>query len=232
MDAAGRILQRVRRKLHGTRVSRRKDEFAQLCLSLPPAAVRVERQVAQHLHDQWQQVCYVENRLMNALFGLAFWEQIFAPIPGAFNNAYQSAPADMYEQHFREHRHELISARLLELSTLPLDIELPARWRMYQGFQCRWVSWRAVSEALVAAAAAVIPREHLLAIWQRMLFDPRENRRGFPDLLALGSRPGDYQMIEVKGPGDTLQQSQKRWLRFFRENGIPATVAQVAWNDD
>jgi hypothetical protein len=62
-----------------------------------------------------------------------------------------------------------------------------------------------------------------------MLFDPGENRRGFPDLIALGSNPGDYRLIEVKGPGDTLQHGQRRWLRFFREQSIPACVARVEW---
>ena len=65
-----------------------------------------------------------------------------------------------------------------------------------------------------------------------MLFDPGENRRGFPDLIALGSAPGDYCMIEIKGPGDALQDSQKRWLRFFSAQGIPAQVTWVDWLDD
>jgi hypothetical protein len=232
LDAARRIVARVRRKLHGTRVPRYRDAFDQLSLTLPRAHLRVERQAAQSLDGAWEQVHYVENGLMNALFGLAFWEQIFAPVPGAFNNPFQSAPADMYERDFRVSRAEQLNLRLAELSALPLDVELPARWRHYRGFQCRWVNWRATSEELVVAATAVIPREHLLAIWQRILFDPRENRRGFPDLLALGADVGDYQMIEVKGPGDTLQNSQKRWLRFFQQQAIPAAVAHVQWADD
>jgi hypothetical protein len=64
-----------------------------------------------------------------------------------------------------------------------------------------------------------------------MLFDPGENRRGFPDLVALGDTPGDYCLIEVKGPGDALQDSQKRWLRFFEKEGIPAAVAWVSWEE-
>ena len=85
---------------------------------------------------------------------------------------------------------------------------------------------------LVEASARIIPAAHLLAIWERMLFDPGENRRGFPDLIALGAAPGDYCLIEVKGPGDALQDSQKRWLRFFQPQGIPAQVAWVEWRDD
>lgn len=232
LDAARRILPRLQRKMDGTRVARQRDQFLEFSLQLPRGKKRVERLAADALSDDWQQVVYVENTLMNGLFGLAFWEQIFAGVPGAFNNPYQALPADMYEQGFVASRQTLIDARLDTLSTVALGPELTDCWRRYRGFQCRWVNWRALDEELVAAAAAVIPREHLLAIWRRMLFDPRENRRGFPDLLALGAAPGDYQMIEVKGPGDALQNSQKRWLRFFSDQQIPAAVAHVRWTDD
>jgi hypothetical protein len=84
---------------------------------------------------------------------------------------------------------------------------------------------------MVEAVANVVPGAHLIAIWERMLFDPRENRRGFPDLIALGSAPGEYSLIEVKGPGDALQESQKRWLRFFARQNIPSAVAWVSWAD-
>ena len=83
----------------------------------------------------------------------------------------------------------------------------------------------------MASDAACIPSLHLLSIWQRMRFDPGENRRGFPDLIAFGDDPGDYLMLEVKGPGDALQESQKRWLRHFQNEDIPAQVGWVDWVD-
>ena len=169
---------------------------------------------------------------MNGLFGLAFWEQIFAPVAGAFNNPYQSVPADMYERTFSARRRALLSQRMAMLAKCDLAAELEASWFKHRGFQCRWVNWRTMSHELVRMAASTIPAEHLLAVWQRMLFDPRENRRGFPDLIALGGAKGSYAMIEVKGPGDTLQASQKRWLRFFQQAGIPASIAHVQWIDD
>ena len=91
------------------------------------------------------------------------------------------------------------------------------------------MDWRRINVELVEAAARTIPATHLLAVWERILFDPLENRRGFPDLIALGSRAGDYCLIEVKGPGDALQDNQKRWLRYFQTQQIPAQVAWVEW---
>jgi hypothetical protein len=230
-EAAARILPRIRRVMGGDPVPRRREQFPRMDLVLDPADLRVEALAARRLSADWSSVHYVENSLMNALFGLAFWEEIFAPLPGVFHNPYQSAPSDMYEQGFRQRREALLERRLDSLAQLDLRDELAAAYRRYQGFQCRWVNWRRVDEALVQRAAGIIPAAHLLAIWERMLFDPRENRRGFPDLLALGECPGDYLMVEVKGPGDALQAGQKRWLRFFGERDIPASVAWVTWAD-
>jgi VRR-NUC domain len=36
-------------------------------------------------------------------------------------------------------------------------------------------------------------------------------------------------MIEVKGPGDRLQDNQIRWLAYCAEHGIPARVVHVQW---
>ncbi|RLQ23511.1 VRR-NUC domain-containing protein [Seongchinamella sediminis] len=232
LDAARRMAPRLARKLDGRPQPRRRDRFDELHLQLPRADGGVELLAASALRARWPTVHYVENLLLNGLFGLAFWEQIFAPVPGAFNNPFQSAPADMYEQSFQASRRDMLSARLEQLAGTDLARELPRLWRRYAGYQCRWVNWKYLDEALVTAAAQVIPGQHLLAIWRRMLFDPGENRRGFPDLLALGSSPGNYRMIEVKGPGDALQDSQRRWLRFFAREGIPASVARVEWADD
>lgn len=230
--AAGRILPRIRRRLGDGPGRRCREQFPRIDLRLARGEMPVELLAAAELEQQWGSVHYVENALMNALFGLAFWEQIFAPVPGVFHNPYQSAPADMFEPGFRERRQLLLEQRLAQLAAVDLQQELVDAYRRYYPYQCRWVNWRAIDVELVHRAAGVIPAVHLIAVWERMLFDPVENRRGFPDLLALGEQPGDYCLVEVKAPGDTLQESQKRWLRFFAARQIPATVAWVEWCGD
>lgn len=231
-EAAARILPRVRRKLGGAPVPRRREAFPRIDLSLRAGGRPVELLAAEWLGGEWASVHYVENSLMNALFGLAFWEQIFAPVPGAFHNPFQSVPSDMYQPAFRRHRQALLQQRLERLAESDLQSELVEAYWRYCPYQCRWVDWRYVDEDLVRDAAGIIPADHLLAVWERILFDPEENRRGFPDLLALGERPGDYCLVEVKAPGDALQDSQKRWLRYFANRQIPAAVAWVTWSDD
>lgn len=232
VEAARRILQRVQRKLGGEPMRRARDDFKRLELNLPRGTEPVELVAARALSNSWHAVHYVENKLVNALFGLAFWKQIYASVPGVFHNAYQAGPADMFEGDFRHRRSDLIEERIRQLQRVDLPREIAAAYREYHGYRNQWVNWRGVSEELVARAARVIPRQHLLALWERILFDPRENRSGLPDLVAFGDEPGQYCLIEVKGPGDALQDSQKRWLRFFQAEGIPAAVAWVRWTDD
>lgn len=232
-DAAARILARVQRRT-GAPARRRPagpggDE---LQVALPAGDQPVELAAAQHLRTQWRAVHYVENSLMNALFGLAFWEQIFAPVPGAFRHAFQGAPTDMYDAEFLPRRRPALAARLAELRDGDCAAMLVDAYRRYRDYQCHWLDWRRVDAALVGDTARTMPAAHLVAIWERMLFDPRENRSGFPDLIALGHGAGDYCLVEVKSPGDRLQDSQRRWLRFFSAQGIPARVMRVTWRDD
>lgn len=231
-DAAARILPRMLRKLGERPPPRPRDNFARIDLAVTQGQDRVELLAARALANDWQEVHYVENALINTLFGLAFWQQIFEPVPGAFHHAYQGAPADMYEAGFRARRQESLAARMAEIESGDLGALLTQAFDDYFPCQCRWVDWRYITREIVARAAQCIPKQHLLAIWRRQLFDPAGNRRGFPDLVAFGAGTGDYALIEVKGPGDALHDGQKRWLRFFAAQGIPASVAWVEWRDD
>ncbi|MGV8597625.1 VRR-NUC domain-containing protein, partial [Pseudomonas aeruginosa] len=41
-----------------------------------------------------------------------------------------------------------------------------------------------------------------------------------------------YRMVEVKGPGDRLQDNQLRWLQFCCEREMPVAVCYVRWHVD
>ena len=229
VDFARRTLPTLNKRVGREARPAPRDRFAEDRLVLPRDD-RVERAAATHYAENWPEVYYVENWLVNASFGLAFWEQIFAPVPGAFINPFQAAPLDMYSRDFYRHRREALDARLAELARGQLAEALLSAFDRYQGTTNAWVGWRGGSRELLESALGTIPREHWLAIWRRILFDPEANRNGCPDLIALD--PGrDYCLIEVKGPGDQLQLNQRRWLRFFAASGIPARVARVSWRD-
>ena len=80
-----RVLPRLRRKLGGPVIKRSSPrEMLRLDLQLPRTdpALSVESYVQAHLAQESAPVHYVENSLINSLFGLLCWPAIFAPLPG------------------------------------------------------------------------------------------------------------------------------------------------------
>lgn len=65
-------------------------------------------------HSLWFRF-HCEGRIVTTLFGLLFWDILFASIPGAFETSYQSAPLDIAEDTFYFSRKNLIDRRLQEI---------------------------------------------------------------------------------------------------------------------
>ena len=94
--------------------------------------------------------------------------------------------------------------------------------------------WAIVDEPLVELALTCIPAVHLRLCFERLLGDLKANRAGLPDLIQFmpDAPVGEprYRMIEVKGPGDRLQDNQRRWLTFFHRHAMPVAVCYVSWS--
>ena len=114
--------------------------------------------------------------------------------------------------------------------------EILDTYKNKQGIANPFVFWPVLDEALLELALHCIPSGHLEALFRRLLNNIKEHRSGFPDLIRFvpdAEQPEQrYEMIEVKGPGDRLQDHQVRWLQFFARQGIPASVCYVRWQDD
>ncbi|MBV7261653.1 VRR-NUC domain-containing protein [Photobacterium sp. WH24] len=203
-----------------------KDTFTLETLTLPASGERVELAVANHYRQAGWRVHYTENALICGLFGLAFWDIIFASVSGAFLNPFQRAPRDMYHSEFSERRRDMLTARLNAIRTESWNHWL-AVYQQKQGITNDWVNWAILTPALVEETVSCLNGEQLYAMLSRLLFDPRHNRSGQPDLVMFKS--GHIQWVEVKGPGDTLQANQKRWLRLFQQLGLDARVNHVVW---
>ncbi|HET8685761.1 MAG TPA: VRR-NUC domain-containing protein, partial [Methanosarcina sp.] len=191
-------------------------------------ALTVE-EIAQRHFDSDEQPCfYVENQLINALFGLWLWPQMFANIDGAFANPFQSAPLDLYQEDFLKKRPE-IEKQFQFLQNEQHVEQIKKIWRQKNGIVNHFVNWESCDETLLEIALACIPGEDLKHIFERMLFDIKSNRSGFPDLIQFYPAQKRYRMIEIKGPGDRLQDNQIRWLQYFKRKGIAAEVCYVSW---
>ncbi|HBZ93084.1 MAG TPA: nuclease, partial [Pseudomonas sp.] len=234
VQALQRMLPRLARKLGGPAQRRRRAaplELIELELPREQAGLGVEEAVRQHLAQAGGQAYYVENTLFNSLFGLLCWEAIIAPVPGAFFNPFQAAPQDLHDSDFQQRRAEAFAACLGRLDDGSHRQAILDCYAAKQGLQSPFVFWPMLSETLLDQALACLPAAHLKQCFLRLLQDIRNNRAGMPDLIQFWPSEGRYRMIEVKGPGDRLQDNQKRWLAFCAEHGMPVSVCYVEWSD-
>ncbi|WP_223523928.1 VRR-NUC domain-containing protein [Pseudomonas sp. BF-RE-24] len=227
-----RIVPRLRRKLGGPPVPRglaREMERLELQLPRVDPTLSVEYHVQAHLHDETAPVHYVENSLINSLFGLLCWPAIFAPLPGAFFHPFQRGPVDLLNEDFHARRAELFAACLAELDDGRYRQTIGRRYAEKRGVQSPFVFWGALSEPLLEQALDCLPAAHLKHWFDRLLLDIKANRAGMPDLIQFWPQHKTYRMIEVKGPGDRLQDNQLRWLEFCHEHQMPVAVCYVQW---
>jgi len=202
-------------------------------LSLPKLKDRrrIEPAVLEQLSEPGSEVFYVENSLLTSLFGLLCWEAVFAPVQGAFFHPFQAAPADLHTAEFRARREPHFGELLGLLDTKEHEAVI---WRLYRakaGLRTNFVRWGRLRPRLLKLALQCIPASHLKLCFERMLEDLKENVTGLPDLIQFWPTQRRYRLIEVKGPGDRLQNNQRRWLKFFLLHEIPVAVCHVRWQD-
>jgi len=172
---------------------------------------------------------YVENALVNSLFGLLCWKAIFAPIPGAFFHDFQYGPADLSSGHFYQRRQREFAACFSELGSDQYKATIRQHFAAKAGIQSPFVAWGALSRQLLDRALRCFPAAHLRLWFEWIARDVLENRAGFPDLVQFWPGEQRYRMIEVKGPGDRLQDNQRRLLEFCVSHQMPVSVCYLRW---
>lgn len=227
-----RMAPRLRRKLgHEKSPPRRPPAIERLDLSLPmpDQGWWVEGVVRDHLHRAEAPVFYVENALINSLFGLLCWPAIFSAIPGAFFHPFHRGPADLHSPDFQRRREAQFRQCFAQLDDERYRATIRTNYDVKQGVQSPFVFWEALSPELVDMALACIPAAHLKKLFERILADIKANRSGFPDLIQFWPAEGRYNMIEVKGPGDRLQDNQLRWIEYCAAHAMPVSVCYLQW---
>ena len=204
-------------------------DMIELRLPYPADAFYVEEVVRDHLSHDDVPVYYVENTLINSLFGLLCWPAIFKPVPGAFFHPFHRGPVDLTSADFHARRQEDFTACLAKLDS---DAYIAAIWETFQskqGIQSPFVFWGVVDEDLLRLALTCIPAAHLRHWFCRILSDIKANRTGFPDLIQFWPDEKRYNMIEVKGPGDRLQDNQLRLIEYCALHQMPISVCYLDW---
>ncbi|MCL6484070.1 MAG: VRR-NUC domain-containing protein [Janthinobacterium lividum] len=227
-----RMAPRLRRKLgHAKQAANVAAAVDRIDLRLPHpgAASYVEGVVQQHLMQDDAPVYYVENTLINSLFGLLCWSAIFKAIPGAFFHPFHRGPADLHSADFHARRSLDFAACLAQLDDGRYHAAIRATLASKHGIVSPFVSWQALDKDLLDLALACIPAAHLKKAFERILLDIKNNRSGLPDLIQFWPAEQRYRMIEVKGPGDRLQDNQLRWIAYCAEHAMPVSVCYLQW---
>jgi hypothetical protein len=198
-----------------------------------PGATAIEYCVRDHLArdlTDGSTVRYVENGLINSLFGLLCWPAIFAAIPGAFFHDFHHGPADLVSGHFYGRRQREFDECLSQLESGRYRQIIWTMFKQKWGVQSPFVRWQILDKTLVQWALDCFPTAHLRLWFEWIVRDVRENRAGFPDLVQFWPEERKYRMIEVKGPGDRVQDNQRRLLEYCASHAIPVAVCHARWN--
>jgi hypothetical protein len=203
-----------------------------LVLDAPPADCAAEFHVRDYLARQMPDVAmvhYVENGLINSLFGLLCWRAIFAPISGAFFHDFHHAPADLSSGGFYRRREREFSECLAQLESGDYRATIRQTYDEKAGVQSPFVTWGLLSRSLLEWALSCFPAAHLRLWFEWIARDVQNNRAGFPDLVQFWPQQARYRLIEVKGPGDRLQDNQRRLLEYCVLHRMPVSVCHVRW---
>ena len=231
-----RIMPRLRRKLSqpvSPRPVRLQVPRLDLKLPQPDVSYSIEKLVRDYVEHASPNasVHYVENSLVNSLFGLLCWDAIFIAIPGAFFHPFHIGPTDLHSADFYSRRSMQFKACLSQLDSEQYKQTIRENFKQKAGIQSPFVAWQILTDTLLEQALSCLPAVHMAKWFERILLDIRSNRAGFPDLIQFWPQEGRYQMIEVKGPGDRLQDNQNRWLDYCMMHDMPVAVCYVQWEN-
>lgn len=174
-----------------------------------------------------------ENLIANSLFGMLFWDIIYASVPDAFRSQDQVAPLDLDTPHFYASRKGLIDTRLSLMSTwneAMLQKELERVWQQHVG-QDSLVAWYAFKNLnFLKGLVLSLGITTVAAICERLSKDHRFSKTGFPDLIVWNPCKKISRIVEVKGPGDVLSSNQSIWMDYLIDNNAAVEVCHVTDN--
>ena len=187
-----------------------------------PASASIEQTTLALLTQQGGVGWHTENHLPMALFALAYWDWIFAPVPGAFTNPFQTGPRDLFWPDFFAARRDCCEDPL----AAPLKPRLVQVERQARGIANRLFGWRRFPREAASAVFEAMPEDDIRALLRIVTEDLEQARSGFPDLTVIHA-DGSYEFVEVKGPGDRLQVNQHLWIAALERAGLPVRVLRL-----
>ncbi|KAJ7686535.1 VRR-NUC domain-containing protein [Mycena rosella] len=176
--------------------------------------VNVETRALQYYEELGYKGFHSETQILTTLFGLLFWDIVFAQVPGAFETPWQMGPLDIGEDSFYYARRARIEKRLAELEQGQARAILEANDDRYREGKtcCIGVSWQMCGREELVEIVECLGGNALSSICWLFCEDYAGRSSGVPDLIVWNPDTHEAKFVEVKGPGDHLQENQKLWV--------------------
>lgn len=183
-----------------------------------------EQIAIKHYEQQGARAWHFENTLPTMLFGLAYWDWLYASIPGAFTNQFQLGPRDLYWPEFFEVRRHSCVDPLENPQQLITHIQAMAnaKWGIANPF----VTWNAFSPQLLSSVVVALGTVQIQTLLEIICSDLQQFRSGFPDLMVV-YRDGTTEFVEVKAALDRVQRNQHLWLEELVNAKLNACVLRL-----
>ena len=175
-----------------------------------------------------QRAYRAENTLWRTLFGLLFWDELFAPDSGALHSPFEALPSTLADGSFYGAYRDVIEARLAGLAD-----EAATRRHLLKVSTERFGTangvfrWRKSTLEAIFALLDSADHDAVAEMLRSMCRDYRRTRYGFPDLLVVDGL--GLRFVEIKAGGDQLRRNQLTRLRQMCAAGLRADVVRVRW---
>jgi DNA polymerase-3 subunit epsilon len=187
-----------------------------------------ERAVIEYLTGQGAIAFRTENLIWRSLFGLLFWEELFADDGTKAHSPFDFLPASLVNGSFYAANRERVEKKLAWLGNPALvKRQLLQTSTRHYGSANGVFRWRrSTHEALFALLDHATPGS-VESVLRGFCIDFDNSRYGYPDLMCVDSE--GLRFIEVKTEGDQLRRNQLLRLRQLQESGFRAEILRVRW---
>lgn len=186
-----------------------------------------ERAVVNYYKKKGLAAYRTENQLWLSLFGLLFWDEIYADeAPKAW-----SLPLSLKKNSFYQHHKKSIESKLSDLALtgstlLPLLKTITKHHNTKNGV----FNWDPKSVERIKLLVRHAPKAALVSMLRHMAQNFMRTKDGFPDLMLI--EHGEARFVEVKAKGDVLRRNQLTRLRQLQAAGFTANIIRVEWHID
>jgi fanconi-associated nuclease 1 len=180
-----------------------------------------------------------EGGILRTLFGLLFYDILFAYVPNVFQTAYQTCPLDLHTDAFYGARVSEINRRIVEIGNGEAERLLKEAWESeFELKTCvvgvRWEEYelndlleivRCFKGEALGVVMLTMAQEYTargggvpdLFLW-KMHMDEDENGESKGESIVAGK--GEVMFVEVKSENDRLSETQRLWTSVLLGAGI------------